>query len=128
MDVSDGCVGCEKPRGDWLEYEPIIETKAGGRYAGDGTKSASNWANGGPLAHRNLVLDSDQGSQYAATATREWLDTWQIGQSMSRHGNCWDNALIESYFATLKKELVHREHYQSPERAKTSLFFSIEVF
>ena len=48
--------------------------------------------------------------------------------SMSRRGNCWDNAVVESFFATLKKEEVHREHYLTRELAKASLFFYIEVF
>ena len=47
---------------------------------------------------------------------------------MSRKGNCWDNAPLESFFATLKKELVHREKYQTREEAKASLFQYIEVF
>jgi len=75
-----------------------------------------------------LLFHSDRGSQYAATATREWLEQWELVQSMSRRGNCWDNAVAESFFATLKKELVHREHYQTPEQAKASLFYYIEVF
>lgn len=69
-----------------------------------------------------------RGSQYAAGATREWLLQWEIVQSMSRGGNCWDNAVVESFFATLKKELVPREHYLTLEQAKASLFFYIEVF
>lgn len=47
---------------------------------------------------------------------------------MSRKGNCWDNAPVESFFATLEKELVHREKYLTREQAKTSLFHYIEVF
>ncbi len=47
---------------------------------------------------------------------------------MSRKGNCWDNAPVESFFATLKKELVHRESYQTREQAKASLFQYIEMF
>ena len=48
--------------------------------------------------------------------------------SMSRRGNCWDNAPVESFFATLKKEEVHREDYLTHEQAKASLFYYIEVF
>jgi transposase InsO family protein len=47
---------------------------------------------------------------------------------MSRKGNCWDNAPVESFFATLKKELVHRQRYQTRADAKASLFHYIEVF
>jgi transposase InsO family protein len=77
---------------------------------------------------QTLLFHSDRGSQYAAGATRDWLRQWEIVQSMSRSGNCWDNAVVESFFATLKKELVHREHYQTPEQANASLFYYIEVF
>jgi len=77
---------------------------------------------------QSLLFHSDRGSQYAAGATRDWLRQWQIVQSMSRGGNCWDNAVVESFFATLKKELVHRERYQTPEQAKAGLFYYIEVF
>ncbi|MDF2440746.1 MAG: putative transposase [Abditibacteriota bacterium] len=47
---------------------------------------------------------------------------------MSRRGNCWDNAVVESFFATLKKEEVHREEYLTHEQAKASLFCYIEIF
>ena len=47
---------------------------------------------------------------------------------MSRKGNCWDNAVVESFFATLKKEEVHREDYLTHEQAKASLFYYIEIF
>lgn len=48
--------------------------------------------------------------------------------SMSRRGNCWDNSEVESFFATLKKEEVHREDYLTHEQAKANLFYYIEVF
>ena len=47
---------------------------------------------------------------------------------MANRGNCWDNAPVESFFATLKKELVHRHKYLTREQAKASLFTYIEVF
>ena len=47
---------------------------------------------------------------------------------MSRKGNCWDNAVVESFFATLKEEEVHREEYQTHAQAKASLFYYIEIF
>jgi len=76
----------------------------------------------------NLLLHSDRGSQYAASAYQERLREQGITCSMSRRGNCWDNAPLESFFATLKKELVHRERYQTREQATASLFHYIEVF
>ena len=47
---------------------------------------------------------------------------------MSRRGDCWDNAVVESFFATLKTELLHHEDYQGPEQAKPAIFEFIEVF
>ena len=75
-----------------------------------------------------LLFHSDRGSQYAAHDYREKLVESRILCSMSRKGNCWDNAVVESFFATLKKEEVHRERYLTREQAKASLFFYIEVF
>jgi putative transposase len=79
-------------------------------------------------AQQRLLFHSDRGSQYAAFDYQEQLQQWGIVCSMSRRGNCWDNAPVESFFATLKKELVHQEHYQNHEQAKASLFYYIEVF
>jgi len=79
-------------------------------------------------AKGELLFHSDRGSQYAACAYQERLLDWGIVCSMSRRGNCWDNAVVESFFATLKKEEVHREHYLTREQAKARLFVYIEVF
>jgi transposase InsO family protein len=79
-------------------------------------------------ADSGMLFHSDRGSQYAAAAYQQRLAEQGIGCSMSRRGNCWDNAPVESFFATLKKELVHREKYQTREQAKASLFQYIEVF
>lgn len=76
----------------------------------------------------SLLFHSDRGSQYAAHAYQERLQERGIVCSMSRRGNCWDNAPVESFFATLKKEEVHREEYVTHEQAKASLFYYIEVF
>ena len=75
-----------------------------------------------------LLFNSDRGSQYAAHDYREKLLESRIVCSMSRRGNCWDNAVVESFFATLKKEEVHRERYLTREQAKASLFYYIEIF
>jgi putative transposase len=76
----------------------------------------------GVLAH------SDRGSQYASEHYQRVLAGDGIVCSMSRRGNCWDNAPMESFFASLKKELVHREDYATREKAKASIFEYIEVF
>jgi putative transposase len=75
-----------------------------------------------------LLFHSDRGSQYAAHDYQERLQERGIVCSMSRRGNCWDNAVVESFFATLKKEEVHREDYVTHEQAKASLFCYIEIF
>ena len=76
----------------------------------------------------SLLLHSDQGSQYAAADYRAMLAANGIECSMSRKGNCWDNAVAESFFHTLKTELVHHEDYRSRAEAKASIFEYIEVF
>jgi putative transposase len=74
------------------------------------------------------VAHSDRGSQYASEHYRGVLAKHGITCSMSRRANCWDNAPMESFFATLKKELVHDEDYQTREEARASLFEFIEVY
>ena len=76
----------------------------------------------------DLLAHSDRGSQYASEHYRQLLSKHGIACSMSRRANCWDNAPMESFLATLKKELVHHEDYQTREEAKASLFEYIEVF
>ncbi len=76
----------------------------------------------------NLVAHSDRGVQYASEHYQRLLQTHGITCSMSRKGNCWDNAPMESFFATLKKELVHHEEYPTRAAARHSLFEYIEIF
>ena len=76
----------------------------------------------------NLVTHSDRGVQYASEHYQRLLKAHGITCSMSRRGNCWDNAPMESFFATLKKELVHHEKYVTRAEARHSLFEYIEVF
>jgi putative transposase len=75
-----------------------------------------------------LLAHSDRGSQYASEHYQGILAKHGIECSMSRAGNCYDNAPMESFFASLKKELVHHERYLTIEAAKASLFEYIEVF
>jgi transposase InsO family protein len=75
-----------------------------------------------------LLFHSDRGSQYASKAFRRRLWRYRMQQSMSRKGNCWDNAVAESFFATLKKELVRDCPYETRARARTEVFGYIEVF
>ena len=75
-----------------------------------------------------LLWHTDRGSQYASESHRKILKTHHIKQSMSRKGNCWDNAVAESFFHTLKTELTHHYQFKTREEAKTIIFEYIEVF
>ena len=75
-----------------------------------------------------LIHHSDRGSQYASEAFRDVLSDHGLVASMSRKGNCYDNAAMESFFHTLKTELVKHEHYQTHAEARASLFDYIEGF
>ena len=77
----------------------------------------------GPLLHH-----SDRGSQYACRSYRQLLETHGITASMSRKGNCYDNAVAESFFATFKSELIHRQHYRTHAQARASIFEWIECW
>jgi putative transposase len=74
------------------------------------------------------MVHSDRGSQYASQAFRDVLTQHRCVQSMSRKGDCWDNAVAESFFGALKRELVHHERFNSREAAKLLIFDYIEVF
>ena len=76
----------------------------------------------------SLIHHSDRGSQYASQVFQELLREHNITCSMSRKANCWDNAMMESFFATLKKERVHHESYETREAARQSVFEYIELF
>jgi transposase InsO family protein len=73
-------------------------------------------------------LHSDQGNQYAAADYQAMLKQYDIHCSMSRKGDCWDNAVAESFFHTLKTELVHHEDYRTRKAARASIFEYTEVF
>ena len=75
-----------------------------------------------------LLHHSDRGVQYASGDYQRALGEHGIICSMSRKGNCWDNACVESFFATLKKELIHDQRYATREEAKQAVFEWIEVF
>jgi putative transposase len=75
-----------------------------------------------------LIHHADRGSQYAATDCRKVLDGAGMIQSMSRKGNCWDNAPMESCFGTIKTELVHHACYPTRQAARHDLFAYIEGY
>jgi putative transposase len=77
---------------------------------------------------RGLPHHSDRGSQYASEDYQNALAARGIQCSMSRKGNCWDNAVAESFFSSLKMEFVHDADFATHEQARTALFEYIEVF
>ncbi|MFC2084419.1 IS3 family transposase [Bacteroidota bacterium] len=77
---------------------------------------------------KGMIFHSDQGVQYASDEFKETLRNNGILQSMSRRGNCYDNAVAESFFHTLKTELIYFERYNTKDEARTSIFEYIEIF
>ena len=77
---------------------------------------------------KGLIWHTDRGSQYASDSHRAILKEHLVIQSMSRKGNCWDNAVSESFFHTLKTELVHQYQFKTRTDAKQAIFEYIEVF
>ena len=75
-----------------------------------------------------LLHHSDRGSQYASGDYRKLLKRYGMQASMSRKGDCWDNAPMESFFSTLKRELVHHKNYRTRQEARRDIFEYIEVF
>ena len=74
-----------------------------------------------------LIIHSDRGVQYASEAFRGVVKKHRFVQSMSRKGNCWDNAVAESFFGILKSELVHHERFSGPQDTLKALFEYIEI-
>lgn len=83
------------------------------------------WRRGFP---RDVLFHSDRGSQYCSADFQALLKKYGFICSMSRKGNCWDNAVAESFFHTMKIELIHAERYLTRESAKQSVFHYIEVY
>lgn len=75
-----------------------------------------------------VLVHSDQGSQYGSFDCRKFLEKHNLEPSMSRRGNCWDNAVAESFFSSLKKERIRRKVYHTVEEAKADVFDYIEMF
>jgi transposase InsO family protein len=75
-----------------------------------------------------LIHHSDRGSQYASHKFRKLLEDYQLTGSMSRKGNCWDNAVAESFFGSLKQERVQWRHYQTRHEAQQDVLQYISMF
>jgi len=77
---------------------------------------------------KDVVMHTDQGSQYASDAYQKLLRSYGLRASMSGKGNCYDNAVCESFFHTLKVEHVYRLRFESMEHAKQQIFWFIEAY
>ena len=77
---------------------------------------------------QKLLIHSDQGSQYGSDYWLRFCRQHQLEPSMSRRGNCWDNAVVESFFSSLKKERIKKRIYKTREMARADVFDYIEVF
>jgi len=77
---------------------------------------------------KDLIFHSDRGSQYCLTDFRDLLEANHIQQSMSRKGNCYDNACAENFFSCLKCECTNFYHFRNRDEAKLAIFKYIEVY
>lgn len=82
------------------------------------------WRRGFP---RDVIVHSDRGSQYCSHACRDLIDEQGLRQSMSRKGNCWDNACVESFFHSLKVEAIQYEPLMDREGMRQAVFEYIEI-
>lgn len=120
----------------WLYLAGVLDLctrSAVGWSMGDSLESslvmdALEMAYGRRQPERGLLHHSDRGSQYASIEYRDLLERYGMEQSMSRKGNCWDNAPMESFFGTLKRELVHHTRYRTKQEARKDIFEYIERF
>jgi len=75
-----------------------------------------------------VIVHSDQGSQYGSGDWLRFCREHQLEPSMSRRGNCWDNAVAESFFSSLKKERIKKRIYKTRDLARADIFDYIDVF
>jgi len=106
----------------------VIGWKISERMTVDITISAMNMAIGRRAPDAGLIFHSDRGSQYAANAYRKLLEDNGIVQSMSRKGNCYDNACAESFFSSLKKDVIYGSRFKTRKEARKAIINYIECF
>jgi transposase InsO family protein len=111
-----------------LYSRAVVGWALGDRLMGEITQQALPMAIHPRMPKAGLLHHSDRGSQYAATAYQPLLTMHGMTGSMSRRGNCWDNACVESFFGTLKRELIHHRQYRTRDEATRDIFECIEVF
>lgn len=119
----------------WLYLTAILDLadrKVVGWALSDNLKAVDTSVTAWRMALKNRAIDShlifhsDRGIQYACTEFKEELAGLPVAQSMSRKGNCWDNAVAESFFKTLKSELVNHAYFETRAAARLAIFEYIE--
>jgi len=147
-DLVRRCFQVQRPNQCWLSDVTYVPTREGWLYMAAVldlySRAVVGWAMDRTLGTQ-LVIDaldmairqrgggptivhSDQGCTYSAGSYRQMLSEYGIRQSMSRKGDCWDNAPMESFFHTLKTELVMHCDYRTRDQARVSLFDYVELF
>ena len=111
-----------------LYSRAVIGWAMGPRLTADLARAALTMALWRRKPKPGLLHHSDRGVQYASLGYQRALADAGLRCSMSRKGNCWDNAVVESFFGTLKKELIHDQRYPTRDAAKQDIFEWIEVF
>ena len=119
----------------WLYVAAVMQVKSrkiiglamGEKITQDLASSALMDAVGRQGHPEGLIHHSDRGRQYASYAYQDLLKRYRMRASMSRSGNCYDNAYLESFFGTLKTELVHGERYRTRLEARLSIFEYVEM-
>jgi transposase InsO family protein len=106
----------------------IVGWQIGSRMTIDLVSSALDKAYETQSPAKGLIHHSDRGSQYASAEYRKKLKKYRMIRSMSRKGNCYDNACIESFHSILKREFVYRTQFQTKQDAKQQLYWYIEFF
>lgn len=106
----------------------IVGWQLGNRMKVELVSSALDKAYKAQQPDKGLIHHSDRGSQYASAEYRNKLKEYHMIRSMSRRGNCYDNACIESFHSILKRELIYRKKFQTQKEAENHLFRYIEFF
>jgi transposase InsO family protein len=111
-----------------LSSRKIISYKLSARMNKELVSSCLHTAIRSRKPQAGLIFHSDQGSQYASKEVKNILSSIGALGSMSRRGNCWDNAVVESFFKTIKTEMLNYEQLQTRAEAEMKIFSYIEMF
>lgn len=125
------------PTGEgWLYFAGVLDLysrrivgwSTSNRLNSELAQAALSYAIDARKPRKGLMVHSDRGKEYAAKGYQELLANNELVSSMSRLSNCYDNAVMESFFHSLKTELIHHEDYRTRNDARASLFDYVELF